>query len=465
MKQTFKSYLFCNFSNKNFSDEICKDRLKISESLNIDCSKNKLYQRFGYYDYFLKKFDKLSDFELFFNENREILQKIKLFKIYKSLAADQKNIQNRYFLITENLKFYEVDFYNKNITFLNYEFKELPSVFNDENSIYFYDGETVLIVNGMANPQLFDGVCQISAFDKNNDLVFFSLKNDNYKIYFQESTDLINLSEDTAFYDSIKLNIEDGKLVKFFISEDRLYVFQEYKILVFVLSASGVKNDFEINLNSKIIQNTVCQINEEFLFLTTAGFKVFNKHTVQKIFAGLTNNIDFIDSNFKAVVYKDKYYCISKMKIDNDFEPVIVELEPEEQTTSSLYLEERVNDIFLLDEGGDVEFGAVIGSGQTSLVTLYSGTKTNLKKFVRFNKIYFDSGENKQINRIKFIGKGELDFKVVSDIDEMGAVVCAGSEWRSLMIRGHIFQFEISATSEFELESILVEVMSFEDNL
>jgi len=86
-------------------------------------------------------------------------------------------------------------------------------------------------------------------------------------------------------------------------------------------------------------------------------------------------------------------------------------------------------------------------------------------KTISFNKIYFDTSDNKQINSIKFFASGEFKFKIISDVESFEVDIYGNYFIQNLSIKGHLFKFEIYSKSDFEIEAILVNVMSVEDEV
>ena len=247
----------------------------------------------------------------------------------------------------------------------------------------------------------------------------------------------------------------------------KFYIVEKYIILAFDIYATKKILSKICSVNSKIIKNTICAINNKILFATNDGVKLFDGNDYENFFVDLPMKIDFKFDKTFAFAYCGKYYFSANVHIDGAYQNCLICCDVETKNVTVLNFAKNINNYVILQNS--VEYKLLISCGNDENIEILSindceGNK--LKYYLKFNKIYLDNHENKQIDSIKFCSTGSFYLKIISDKDEIEFKV---SEYKkdfcNLFIKGHLFEFEVYSDECFCIDSLAAEITSFEDNL
>lgn len=466
MKQVYKNYIFSNFKNEFADGKIFKNELVVNEGYNVEIDGSSIKTTKGFESYFAKKIANISDYELFFTKNNEILQKIIYILDYEFCDEISGTCGIRYLCFDNLNNLYEILINSLEIKKFEFNFDEFPLIKKDGKYLYFYNKSgSALIFSGFDDPQYFDNLLVVKSFLTLDDNIIFVDENHSYNIFYSEKTHLINLNSSVEYYNKIDLDIAHGKVLKIEKFKNEIYIFQEYKISVFNIYSTKNKISEKCFLNSKIINNTICAIEDYFVFLTTDGIKLFDGNDTRYIFNSLTKNINYNFDRLSACAYNGRYYLLSDYKFSEGNKSVLVSCSLKDNSVVFHSVESGILSIGVIRNSLEYSF-VVITNENSDRVYVFDMIVNNQKrKYLKFNKIYFDSSELKQITSIKFFSSGNFKVKIVTDIEEKELCVSDQQKMFSVMVDGYVSQIEINSEENFEIESIFIELMIVEDRL
>lgn len=465
MKQVYKNYIFSNFKNGISDKQITKNELISYESCNVDIDGFLIKAAKNFDNYFINKFNNYDDYIVFFNKNKDILQKIISVVDYEFYDENDNSMHIRYLCFDNDNCLYEMDFKNFIISKINFVFDEFPLIAKDEKYLYLYNNLGGLVFFNNYQPQYFDNLLQVKDFIVFDDVKLFIDTTHFYSVFYYENTFLVNLTSDIENYNRLDFDIRNGKILKIAKIKNNIYIFQEYKISSINIMSTKNKISDICFLNFKIIENTICETNDSFVFLTTNGVKLFDGNDIKDIFSVLKKRINYNDNNICACMYDDVYYLKTSYQFDDSLKSVLIACFVDQGKIIFYKFDSDILSIKLIQNLSDYSFIVITNNLNDRVLNLNLNKNSEEFKSVKFNKIYFDSSDLKQINLIKFISSGAFNLKINTDIEEKEISVYDWQKVFNVMMKGHIFQFEITSDNDFEIESIFVEVMTVEDRL
>lgn len=464
MKQEYKNYVFSNFKYSE-NDVILKNELNIIDSINIDFSSGNIKNTGGFKDYFLEKFAQNEENELFFNQNREIMQKIKNIISYEYFDEDSAKLSKRYFALAKNDILYELNFDRCEISQIDIDFNSNPIIIKENGVVYFYDKYGVYVFEKNNDPIFIEGVVIPVNYEIVDGYLFFSVNEESQEIFISEDLNLLNLSNDFENYEKIVLDEKFGKLLKIIALGDKICIFQEYKISTYDIYATNKKLESECSLAAKIIFSTIHKLNDYIVFLTTSGIKTFDGNNINSVFENIFATIDLKSLNMFAAVYNYEYYlCVNKV-LNNKLQPMIYRLNFDKKTFVSYGIEKLPIRYFIITNYDEYSLNFVWQENEKFAIEFISDECSEYTKYAKFNSIYFSEIENKQIDKLVIFASGKFYLRIKTDIEKYEFLVENNKTLSNLSIKGNVFTFEVYSDEAFELDAIFVKLLIIGDDL
>jgi len=398
MKQTYKNYLFSNFKTEYSTQNLQKNELTLDKFYNIKFDKGVIKSASDFRDYFINKFDNLTEYNLFFNKNEEILRKIIYLAVYNFNNEETKIKDERYFLICEDLSLYEINFSDYLITDLNIKFDTFPTVFYKDGYLYFYDNSGVYICDCDNEIQFYSDVLKPKCYAEQDDNFYFIIEDFVTVVFISEKTKLINLNPNIDIYDKIELDYKNGKILKLIVMKNKLYIFQQYKISVYDVYASRNQIISECELTSKIINNTIFCINDYIVFLTTNGLMLFDGNNLELAFNDICADVNFNYEKMFSFVFNEKYYLSAEIKYNDSYKLGLFSFDFEREDLICYVLDKTINDYEIIKTDNEYSLILFCENDLGKSVLIQTSDPSQSLKTISFNKIYFDTSDNKQIN-------------------------------------------------------------------
>lgn len=364
----------------------------------------------------------------------------------------------RLFVITNDLKLYEFIQSTNTFAYLNIEFDEFPLVIIENNTLFFHKNDnTSILIEMNSIPVTVLNTCAVSSYEIYRNKLYFINKKLPYTLFSTISQDLYSLSNNYDFYNTHKFNSDYGKLLKILFFKNKLYVFQQYKILYCSALVSNYTYFNEsVALNNKIIDNTIFHINDNIIFLTNAGLFRYDGNDLVKIFEDTTDKI-VISDNIKAVAYENEYYIKCALK-DNPSKNILIKFNIENEQIE-IFSDYSINDIYELRL--DDKYLLCINtndSGNSNILVDKNEIPKSLKK-LSFFKTNFDISSLKQIQNFKILGEGEFLIDIKSDIQSYEFKANANFLINNLNIKGNVFELSILTKDNFRIDSIILNIL------
>lgn len=463
MKQIKKKYIFSNFENAYFSEKLETKNLIANEFFNINLDGKSIKPTNSFIDYFYKKINDLSKYNAFFNQYEETLQKIYYLFDYEFFDEINSSLNKRYFFLDENLNLFEIDFEDLIIKNLEFKFGDFPKIVRQDSFLYLYLKTGCLIIDGVNEPAYYSDVFIPKDFEIIEENLFFINEEYPFDLFITEKTELVNLSKEWGIYETVRFDINDGKILKIIKMKEKIFVFQQYKISVYDKYNTKINIENYSYLNSKIIENTICAYDDFVIFLTTDGIKVFDGSDVADLFKTLNEKINYAYDKLFAFVFNGKYYINSKFEIDGKTRSLLIECKIDENKV--LFYDpnidiERFNILRNTDEYEFLIFGNDLNKNHALVLSDYLFSDN---KYLKFNKITFDSCFEKQIDKILVFSKGKCFLKIKSDIEEKLFKVDGDFTVFNSMVKGSFFEILIYGDEIFSIDSIMMEVICIEE--
>ncbi len=167
-------------------------------------------------------------------------------------------------------------------------------------------------------PLIIDDVPIITSICMNDGILFCTIKEPSYKIWYTKDLKISRFGEVTRISNYITLDDEMGSCKKIITFNEEVYVFRDYGITKIDL----IKNEATISpiywANSKIYANTVSVSGNNVFFMTKDGLYLFNGVRVTKSNIDLLNNISSANDGAVASSLGEKYYLALRVDFDDD---------------------------------------------------------------------------------------------------------------------------------------------------
>ena len=237
---------------------------------------------------------------------------------------------------------------------------------------------------------------------------------------------------------------------------------KEFSITKISFSNDEFKISQTCSIQSKIIKNTICLIDDLIVFYTTAGLFIFDGNDIKQIFNNVTKNITSYIK--KAVVFNNKYYLNCGYFINDISTNLILEFDLENDTCFMYDIGEIV-DIYVTKGLLSYSLNATITDGTAyNVFTLDSKTITSFNKYIKFNKVVFDDKAIKVLTDLKIQSVGDFKLTISTDLNVNTFYLKDIMYLKNLGIKGQYFEFEIESKNSFLIESISLKITELEED-
>ncbi len=461
MKQLKKNFLFSNFDPQLSNKKVLKSDLKIENIYNLKADRGIIEPVFNFSNFF-KDALKEEFYEQFLNSNQAILNKIIYVTIYEFENLETKQIDKRLFAIDNNFYLYELNFNNYLFNSLSIYFSEFPKILKTNGKLYFYnDSENFVLIDCMHSAVCLTDVPNFTNFANSGTQTFFTIENENTKLYFTELTELENLSTEFENYEYINLNSDGGKILKILLYKDNLYVIQQYSISKVYITTKLIRLQLSCTIASKIFDDTICQIDDYIVFCSSAGLFLFDGNDTKPIFKNVCAN--FVGNNFISCAYNNNYYLGCKMYVNEVAENILAEFNIENNLCNFFSIG-KITKLYSIQTYNNYELLAICKENENyKILRLNNKQLISGSEYLKFNKLTFDDNHTKILNSIKLSCFGNFELKITSDIESIVLKSAEKFEVGNIGLKGHIFEIEILSEDAFYIESIFIEILSVEE--
>lgn len=461
MKQIKKNFLFSNFNSDIENRKILKSDLKIESIYNLTAEHGRIEPTLAFTNFFENLIPNES-YQTFSSENIELLNKIIYTTIYEYEDENSHEIEKRIFALDSSFYLYELNFTTLKFNSLNISFSEFPTVIKQNGKLYFFlHNETFVLVYGNCNPICLTAMPNLTNFCNCNEKAFFTVKDNSFKIYFTEECEIEDLSDEIENYEYISLNPDGGKVLKLITYKENTFVVQQYRISKIYSNSKEIKLQVICDTKSKIFDKTICQIDDNIVFLSTAGLFVFDGNDIKQVFKNITNNL--CRSHFNSISFNNKYYLATKYYINELSEDVLIEFDFENMSCNFSKIG-YIENLYSIKSYNFYELLIVIKNENDYKIFRQNQNKLcQIEKYIKFNRISFDDQNTKILNSLKLSSGGQFILNIKSEIDEVSFKVYESCEINNIGLKGQWFEFEIVSEQVFWIDAILIGINFVEE--
>lgn len=456
MKQKKIHFNFSNF-NKSLSNQIYDNELVPNKYYNIDLNTNTISPAEDFSNYYEKIFSK-DEYIFMKNNYKSILDNILNFQIYEYYDTFSNSYKVRYFFIdnTYNLLEYSNKVFN-NFNIPN--FTQIPLIINNDNNIYFYCNEFLCYISGENAPIISTTSTLISNYVNFKNELFFTNTNDKYTIYITPKTNLENIYSDLSLYTKLTTNPNNGEILKLANIKNKLYIFQEYNISYIEINAKNYNLIDIFNIDCKIIKESISKNESYIYFQTTNGVYIFDGNDIEKIHATLFQNIK-PSNNDIGLTYNNAYFLKTTYSDNISSYDIIIKITNNQIPV--IYKPGNIENLFLFKTHS--HYDLIIKNQNSEFLFFNKNLSCKKEKYLKFNKITFNSSIKKYISKISILGTGKYIIKILSDISNKNFSLENNSHLTNINIPGSVFEFEIFSNLDFEIESIFITLDIIEES-
>lgn len=456
MSQTLKKFLFTNFKNE-LSKSITQNELTINSIYNLTVKNDIIEPISGFSSLFEKVLSKKT-YEEFYSNNASVLADTLQTAIYEYFDSNTSSYKTRIFTIRKNLYLYEYDYSLNMLVFSNISFSNTPFIFYKDNCLYFLSQNDVLIT--VENDAIYTRLKppSLKDFYVFEDKLFYISSKEKFKIYHTEDCELFNLSQNLSDSYSLDLKPEDGEVLKLCFYKEKLYVIQQYKISRITISSTSIAITECLKINAKINKNTISSLDNYIVFCSDKEIFIFDGNNIKSVFKSLHPDIDLVEAI--GTSFNDKYYLKSRILIDEYYEIVLIECDIE-SLTYQIYNIGEISNLTTIQTPNHYHLIALVyQDSRYSFVCLNYSVLAGKTKYLKFNKITFNSNNLKYLKTIKIQSCGNYKFTITCDFkSETFSTSDTNLIINSLSMIGHYFDFKIESESSFYIDSIYVETL------
>lgn len=439
-----KTYLFSNFSY-----EFDKDNLEIDQAKNIKLDNGKI-STWNTFDDILNIISNESVLGEIITNNQEILSIVTRYIPYEFYNTDSGSFEIRLFVLTETNDLYELN--ETNIFSLVYSFNEnKPDVLHDKNDLYFIFNGTYLLVEN--NNEIVVGTMpNIASFCRYKNVLFFTIKNNPFRLFYSDIYQLKNLSSDITQYSYQDIDYNAGDILSLKNLSDKIYIVCQHSIFKF--NPQQFTYQLMINFPFKIYKNTINIYNDNIVFYSSAGVYCFDETSIKPI---LKDEINFT-KNAKSFIFNDKYYIFSE-----DFKNILYEINITDKTYIKIIIE-NLSQIYYINTHSfyNLCFNILTHENNYKNITTLTDGHDKLSQLILFKPFDFNSNTLKQISNIKIIGQGNYTISIKSNHSDY-TCNCIDTEMLSnINLFGTHFVIKIESEQSFNIQSFLVDVKFLE---
>ena len=455
INSTLKSYNFYDFNLKFVSSCFKKNELSICESQNVNYGLQTIKPLNNFVEFFSKKFSE-SDLNSIKTKNETIINNLIYVYEYIYFIQDLGKYETRIFVLDKNFNLFEL---NSDLIFdnMSIKFETVPKVFENNSKLYFFSPNDKFILIEKNNKPLFvTDFLNIKNFLQFQNKIFFMTHEHKFSIFISEELELENIGSNIDEYELFKLNPNSGEVLGLIVLNNYLFVVQQYSISKLSFSNGAWTNSLYFPIQTMIIEESIQQIDDFIVFCTESGVFIFDGSNIKHLFKELDNKID--KNDISTAVFNEKYYLNCSFSLNNNFERVIFEFDIDKDTFNLFYLK-NVTKIYSIKTIKGSSLIAVKEEDNNQILTLISNSVSTEKKFVKFNPVTFEDSLFKTLSDISIFANGRFDFKIKSDFSEKTISVNNNIFLKNLGLKGNYFQFEISSDDNFEIFSIMINVL------
>lgn len=462
MKEVIKNYNFTNFDCKFKNLCVEKKDLTIENFYNISVNNGKIQSVSGF-ENFYKSIFPVDLYELFFANYSQIINDTIYITDYIDISRNNKSY---YFILNKELKLYKLVISENDFILTNtkIEFNTEPEIYKDNGNLYFYaEGDKFIYYNSSIFITISD-FAEIYTICNFEDKTFFVSKNDKYHIYYDKKCNIEDFGDNLAIYDCISVNSNDGEIIKLIKLKNYLYVVQQYAISRVIIQDDEYYLSSNCYIKSQILDNSIGELNDYFVFLSSAGLFIFDGNEVKEIFSSVTENF-VINKKLKTLVFNNNFYVLTEMKINEDLKNVIFEFDINNENFK-IYLVENLYNFYILKSSQKYELMIVLkNSDDFEILKLNKNSSIKGNRFLKFNKICFDDNISKSIVGIKTISDGNFCVKISNENGEKIFNVSGQLDISSFGLGGYSFDIEISSDEDFVIYSLLLKIQTVSEQL
>ena len=451
MKQNIKKYIFSNFEVSK-SKAVTKNELMINEIINLT-SENGLIEPLNNFSNFADNLVNLDFSKYFYINNASLLNQTTKIIPYEYFNKNTNSFILRLFALDNQFNLFEYDFNSNIFVFTDIKFLKQPTVIYKDSYLYLCSGDDCLIIiDSSSNPLYAPTPANISSSCIFFDKFVFLIENEKYKIFYIDNTPIFNIPNDLSNCFSIELNEENGAVLNIFCLNEKLVVVQQYCISKFQLKTSSLIFEESLFVHSKILENTVCLLEDNIIFCTqNNNVLCFNGNSTSQVFSSSFLNF----KNTHACVFNRKYYF--NVQTENN-ECLLVELDNTSNKTNFFNIG-NIQDLYVTQTPSHYHLCVVVYENFKYYIFKQNNENNSFKKLLKFNKISFDSNLTKLINEIKFNSKGKFLVQINSDIDSVTFEIENNTELKNISIKGNVFEISITSDESFVIESIFITIL------
>lgn len=381
-----------------------------------------------------------------YNFNEDILQKTIQIIPYQFINDLDNEFYSRIFLLTSEYKLYELS-NETNLFDFHINFEENPTIIFSEDVLYFLKKSGECIIFDNINSLQIENLPKLKTFTKNSKGLFFTTNDYPYFIFRSDLCEIKNLSPNLEQYEKLKVNIEDGAILKIVKQKDNVFVITKYSIFKY-----GEDDEQLIklcNLKLEIFENTISSLDDEFVFFASSGLYKFDGTDCEKI----TNNYLNFSKNAKSFCFNQNLYIFSP-----NYPNFLYKFNFEDKYFYPIQIYNLVD--FYIIKNNDTYSLCNSAKKQDSFVNI---TLTNDKngvypqQIIKFKPSNFKTISNKILRNIIVRGEGKFTLKIQSETSSSIFNINGETKLHNICLSGNYFEFEINASSFFKLSSIAIE--------
>lgn len=444
--------MFSNFKNK-LSKSITKNELTIKKIENLT-TQNGIIEPLYDTELFVSRFIPKNDFDLFYFNNASLLNNTIRLEVYEYFDINTNSLKNRLFAVNKSFELYEYQFDSKSFISCYVTFSKFPKIIHHDGLIYFIDNQTSIMFENDNAPIVLTTLANLQHFALCENKIIFSTKDAPFDIFYTELTPLYNIHSNLENCYSLTLAPEDGKVLNITILNEKLYVIQEHKISKIAIKNNEATLSITLQINAKILTNTAKNCNNYIVFCTKDALFAFNGNSCNRLFDEIFQNINF--ENPESVVFENKYY----LKANDE---LLIEFDIEKEVYN-LFKLNGIQNIYTMQSASFYNLCLTkFDELNYSILALHNNKLTSKNKQIVFNKISFDTNDFKVLKEIKFIGVGECDVCVKSDIESLSFHLTANTKMSNITICGNVFELIFEGVANFLIEAIFVKILNSSD--
>lgn len=440
-----KTLFFSNFKF-NQTNNFNENELTIENLSNANTNFGYISSEFSFIDTIETLINDKEKLQTIYNFNENILQKTIKIIPYQFISDLDNEFYSRIFLLTSEYNLYELN-NETNLFEFRVAFNENPNIIFSEDVLYFLkkSGECVIFVN--INSSQTESLPKLKTFTKNSKELFFTTNDYPYFIFKSELCQIKNLSSNLEQYERIKVNIEDGAILKIVRHKDNVFIFTKYSIFKYDEDKEQLIK--LCNLKLEIFENTISSLDDEFVFFASSGLYKFDGTDCEKI---INNYLNF-SKNANSFFFNQNLYIISP-----NHPNFLYKFNFEDKYFYPLQIFNLV-DFYIIKDNDNYSL-CVSAKKQDSFINITLSSNGNGMyplQIAKFKPSNLKTISNKILRNIFVRGEGKFTLKIQSEISSAVFNINGETKLHNICLSGNCFEFEINANSYFKLKSIAIE--------